>query len=184
MWFAHAIATAPLCAQSRNRAPIRRVNLRHSRDGAGSPHRAERAPAKEIAMPNRNDASHRLHRLLPMAVLALGLSLALSACASPRPAAEMASSAEQAAAGQPASEPATPTQPTPMPAAPTCNAEAAKSAIGKTADDATVERARTAAGGHTVRVLKPGQIITKEYMDGRVNLHVDEKNVIVDVGCG
>ncbi|MBW8811101.1 MAG: hypothetical protein JF591_20305, partial [Lysobacter sp.] len=38
--------------------------------------------------------------------------------------------------------------------------------------------------GHTVRVLKPGQMITKEYMDGRVNVHVDENNVIVDVGCG
>ncbi|ATE74093.1 hypothetical protein CNO08_23670 [Lysobacter capsici] len=56
--------------------------------------------------------------------------------------------------------------------------------VGKTADAATVERARTQAGGHTVRVLKPGQAITKEYMDGRVNVHVDENNVIVDVGCG
>jgi hypothetical protein len=134
-------------------------------------------------MSNRTDASHPLHRLLPMAVLVLSLPLALSACASPRAADEMSSSAGNAA-GQSASEPATPTQPTPMPAPPTCNAEAAKSAIGKTADAATVERARSAAGGHTVRVLKPGQAITKEYMDGRVNVHVDEHNIIVEVGCG
>lgn len=136
-------------------------------------------------MPNRIAASLPLHRLLPLAALAISLPIALSACASPRPAAEMPSSAEQAnAAAQTASEPATPTQTSPMPAPLTCNAEAAQSAIGKTADAATVERARTAAGGHTVRVLKPGQAITKEYLDGRVNVYVDEKNVIVEVGCG
>lgn len=134
-------------------------------------------------MPNRTAASHRNHRLLPAALLAAGLSLALSACAGSRPVEQMSSSAEQSSA--PASEPTSPTRPAPMPSPPTCKADAAKtSAIGQTADAATVERVRTAAGGLTVRVLKPGQMITKEYMDGRVNVHVDEKNVIVDVGCG
>ncbi|BAV95787.1 I78 family peptidase inhibitor [Lysobacter enzymogenes] len=127
-----------------------------------------------------------VRRLLPALCLAAALPLAMSACAASRPAAEMPSSAEQAvAAGQTVDEPAAPAQPAPLPPRPSCNADAAKSSlIGKTADAATVERARTAAGGHTVRVLKPGQMITKEYLDGRVNVHVDERNVIVDVGCG
>ncbi|QWP77450.1 Elastase inhibitor AFLEI Flags: Precursor [Lysobacter sp. K5869] len=126
-------------------------------------------------------------RFLPALCLAGALPLAMSACASSRPAAEMASSAEQAsAAGQTVAEPAAPAQPAPLPPRPSCNADAAKAAglIGKTADAATVERARAAAGGHTVRVLKPGQMITKEYLDGRVNVHVDERNAIVEIGCG
>lgn len=125
-------------------------------------------------------------RILPALCLAAALPLAMSACAGPRPAAEMPSSAEQsAAAGQMPVEPATPAQPTPPPPRSSCNAEAAKAgAIGKTADAATVERARAAAGGRTVRVLKPGQAITKEYLDGRVNVRVDANNVVVDVGCG
>lgn len=125
-------------------------------------------------------------RILSSLCLAAALPLAMSACAGPRPAAEMPSSAEQSgAAGQAAQEPAAPAQPAPLPPRPSCNAEAAKAGlIGKTADAATVERARAAAGGHSVRVLKPGQAITKEYLDGRVNVHVDENNLIVDIGCG
>ncbi|QQP95024.1 I78 family peptidase inhibitor [Lysobacter enzymogenes] len=130
-------------------------------------------------------ASRRTPRLFSALCLAAALPLAMSACAGPRPAADMPSSAEQSAAGQTAAEPAAPAEPAPLPPRPSCNADAAKSAlIGKTADAATVERARAAAGGHTVRVLKPGQMITKEYLDGRVNVHVDERNVIVDIGCG
>jgi len=127
-----------------------------------------------------------VRRLLPALCLAAALPLAMSACAASRPAAEMPSSAEQAsAAGQTVAEPAAPAQPAPLPPRPSCNADAAKAGlIGKTADAATIERARTAAGGHTVRVLKPGQMITKEYLDGRVNVHVDERNVIVEIGCG
>lgn len=124
---------------------------------------------------------HLPQRLLSAGLLAATLPLAMAACAGPRAAAEMPSSAEQGAAV----EPVAPGEPHPMPAPPRCNAEAAKAAaIGQTADAATVERVRVQAGGHTVRVLKPGQAITKEYLDGRVNVHVDEKNVIVEVGCG
>ncbi|ROU08937.1 I78 family peptidase inhibitor [Lysobacter enzymogenes] len=127
-----------------------------------------------------------VRRLLPALCLAAALPLAMSACAGPRAAAEMPSSTEQsAAAGQTPVEPTAPARPAPPPPRPSCNAEAAKAgAIGKTADAATVERARAAAGGHTVRVLKPGQAITKEYLDGRVNVRVDENNVVVEIGCG
>ncbi|QWF16882.1 I78 family peptidase inhibitor [Lysobacter capsici] len=124
-------------------------------------------------------------RLLSGAVLAATLPLAMAACAGPRGADEMSSSAPNSDDQGAAVKPIAVGEPHPMPAPRTCNADAAKAAlVGKTADTATVERARTQAGGHTVRVLKPGQMITKEYMDGRVNVHVDENNVIVDVGCG
>lgn len=131
-------------------------------------------------------SQHRLplHRLLSSAVLAVSLPLAMAACAGPRAADEMPSAAVEPAAAQNPGNVA-PGEPSPMPSRPTCNAAPAKaSLVGKTADAATVEQAKTSAGGHTVRVLKPGQMITKEYLDGRVNVHVDENNVIVDIGCG
>ncbi|MEI2457285.1 I78 family peptidase inhibitor [Lysobacter firmicutimachus] len=125
-----------------------------------------------------------LQRLLAAAALAGSLSLALSACAGTPRADEMPSSTEPApspadsaaiAAGEPA----------PPPPRPHCNAELAQAhAAGKTADTATVERARVDAGGDVVRVLKPGQFVTKEYREGRVNVYVDENNVVISVSCG
>ena len=47
-----------------------------------------------------------------------------------------------------------------------------------------VEQARIAAGADVVRTLKPGQVITMEYHASRLNLSVDENNVVVDVSCG
>lgn len=47
-----------------------------------------------------------------------------------------------------------------------------------------VERARVAAGARTARVLKPGQMVTMEYLPGRLNIDVDERNVITNLRCG
>lgn len=60
-----------------------------------------------------------------------------------------------------------------------CNADAAKpGAIGKLANADVVERARMA------RVLKPGQMVTMEYAEGRLNIDVDARNVITNLRCG
>lgn len=154
-------------------------------------------------LPAARALSNRLlsNRLLSAGLLAATLPLALAACAGPRTADEMPSSAESSSSASnssesspteqgtsppaPGAQPIAVGEPHPMPAPRSCNADAAKAAaIGQTADAATVERVRVQAGGHTVRVLKPGQAITKEYLDGRVNVHVDANNVIVEVGCG
>lgn len=66
-----------------------------------------------------------------------------------------------------------------------CDAEAAKSqAIGKAATAEVIERARKDAGARLVRVIKPGQMVTMEYIEGRLNIDVDEANVIVNLRCG
>ena len=66
-----------------------------------------------------------------------------------------------------------------------CNAEAAKpEALGKAATAEVIERARIDAGAQMVRVLKPGQMVTMEYREGRLNIDVDEANVIVNLRCG
>ena len=70
------------------------------------------------------------------------------------------------------------------PAQASCNHEAAQSVVGQTATAATVERARQLAGARIARVLKPGQMVTMEYLEGRLNIYVDEKNVITSVRCG
>lgn len=74
--------------------------------------------------------------------------------------------------------------PTP-PAAMSCNADAAKpGAMGKVATADVVERARVDAGARTVRVLKPGQMVTMEYAEGRLNIDVDVRNVVTNLRCG
>ncbi len=74
--------------------------------------------------------------------------------------------------------------PTP-PQSASCNAEAAKpAAIGKVATAEAVERARNDAGARMARVIKPGQMVTMEFIEGRLNIDVDARNVITHVRCG
>ncbi len=70
------------------------------------------------------------------------------------------------------------------PMAASCNADAAQSVTGKAATSDVVEQARTQAGAEVARVLKPGQVVTMEYREGRLNVHVDANNVIESVRCG
>lgn len=82
---------------------------------------------------------------------------------------------------------ATPTpEPEPTPAFPEgqCNTEAAQAYVGKTADAATMEAARKAAGAGVARTLSPGQIVTMEYRGDRLNLHIDGDRTITRIGCG
>jgi hypothetical protein len=65
-----------------------------------------------------------------------------------------------------------------------CNADAARSAIGKTATADVVEQARIAAGAEVARTLKPGQMVTMEFRAGRLNIDVDADNRITNVRCG
>ena len=65
-----------------------------------------------------------------------------------------------------------------------CDAAAAQGAVGKEATPALVEKARHDAGAETARVLTPGQVVTLEFREGRLNLHVDGDNVVTRVTCG
>jgi hypothetical protein len=65
-----------------------------------------------------------------------------------------------------------------------CNAEAARAAIGREATPDVVERARIDAGADIARVLRPGQVVTMEYREGRLNIDVNERNAIIGLRCG
>lgn len=65
-----------------------------------------------------------------------------------------------------------------------CNAAGARFAVGKSADAALVEQARSRSGAYMARVLRPGQAVTMEFNAQRLNLDVDTANVVTRARCG
>ncbi|HTH08584.1 I78 family peptidase inhibitor [Acidovorax sp.] len=91
--------------------------------------------------------------------------------------------------GQPAASPGpAPSTTAPSPAAPApiaeCNAQPAQFAVGQNSTAAVMESARVRSGAHMARILRPGQMITKEFNAQRLNLEVDGSGRIVAVRCG
>lgn len=72
----------------------------------------------------------------------------------------------------------------PPPASGSCNAEAARAAIGQAPTDAVVEQARVASGSRSVRVIHPGMAVTMDYREDRLNIDVNERGAIVGLRCG
>jgi hypothetical protein len=72
----------------------------------------------------------------------------------------------------------------PQPGAGQCNADGASAYVGKAADATTIEAARKAAGAQRVRTIKPGQMVTMEYLEGRLNLYLDANGNIERIACG
>lgn len=66
----------------------------------------------------------------------------------------------------------------------TCNAEPAQSHIGKPASDANVQAAFKASGAKTMRSIKPGQAVTMDYRQDRVNVYQDASGNIERISCG
>jgi len=65
-----------------------------------------------------------------------------------------------------------------------CNADAAATYVGRRASADNIEGARKAAGADIARTLSPGQVVTMEYRDGRLNLHIDAARTITRITCG
>jgi len=65
-----------------------------------------------------------------------------------------------------------------------CNADGARFAVGQPLTPQLEAAARVRSGAGTVRVRKPGEAVTMELDGGRLNLHVDARNRVTDVGCG
>ncbi len=65
-----------------------------------------------------------------------------------------------------------------------CEASGAEFAVGKPASVGLLEQARKASGAQTARVLKPNDVVTLEYRSERLNLHADDKGVIIRANCG
>ena len=74
----------------------------------------------------------------------------------------------------------------PLPGVPTgeCSAKGLDDLVGRYATPALVDRAKRRAGASVARVLRPGQVVTMEYLNGRLNVNVDEKNRVKNFTCG
>lgn len=70
------------------------------------------------------------------------------------------------------------------PATAQCHPDAAQSLVGQPATSQNVELARQRAGAQVARVLKPDQVVTMEFREGRLNIYVDASNVITRIACG
>ena len=82
------------------------------------------------------------------------------------------------------STPAPATGPTGAPRGDLCNAQAAQSFVGQNSTAKVVEAARVKSGALMARILRPGQMVTKEFDAQRLNLEVDANGRIVAVRCG
>ena len=65
-----------------------------------------------------------------------------------------------------------------------CNAQPAKFAVGQSSTATVMESARVRSGAQMARILRPGQITTKEFNAQRLNLEVDATGRIIAVRCG
>jgi Flp pilus assembly protein TadD len=81
----------------------------------------------------------------------------------------------------PASADAAPPQPAPVVH---CNAQPAQFAVGKASTASVMETARARSGAQIARILRPGQMVTKEFNAQRLNLQVDESGRVLSVSCG
>lgn len=84
--------------------------------------------------------------------------------------------------GAPASPPAA--APVWVPTGGTCSAAPAQSAIGQNATASVMEQARKRSGALMARIVRPGQMLTKEFNAEQLNLEVDGAGRIVAVRCG
>lgn len=65
-----------------------------------------------------------------------------------------------------------------------CDASDLTFLIGKTLDATLSARARDASGAKSVRVIRPGQMVTMDYVPERLNIEVDATGNITAVRCG
>ncbi len=65
-----------------------------------------------------------------------------------------------------------------------CDADPAQALVGQNYTSSIDQEARALSGSKTVRTLRPDQVITMEYDPERINLRLDERDVITTVGCG
>ena len=76
------------------------------------------------------------------------------------------------------------TQPEAVASGGPCTADAAQAWLGKPASAANVDAAFKASGAKTLRTLKPGDAMTMDYREDRVNVLQDAAGNIERISCG
>jgi hypothetical protein len=69
-------------------------------------------------------------------------------------------------------------------AAGACHADRVAWAVGKVADQEVMGRVWRESGSGLIRPIAPGQAVTRDFRQDRINVHIDSDNVITQVACG
>jgi hypothetical protein len=65
-----------------------------------------------------------------------------------------------------------------------CDAEAVQHLVGERITTEMAEEAREQAGAEHLRVTQPNQPVTMDYNSQRLNIDIDEDDVILRLSCG
>ncbi len=65
-----------------------------------------------------------------------------------------------------------------------CGGGKVRPLIGRTYDEALAGEVQRLSGAGAIRWIRPGQAITMDYRDDRLNLELDQADRIVRVRCG
>ena len=65
-----------------------------------------------------------------------------------------------------------------------CDAQPAQGLIGRPASAELAAEAQRLSGAEMVRWLQPGQAVTMEYRQGRLNIMLDKDNRVESINCG
>ena len=65
-----------------------------------------------------------------------------------------------------------------------CDLDAIQQAIGQPFDEAKVSQLQSDSGARQVRVLRPGDMATMDHRPDRLNLHINDQNIIEALRCG
>lgn len=66
----------------------------------------------------------------------------------------------------------------------TCTADKASHVVGRHIEPALEREAMESSGADTLRVIQPGQAITKDYRAERLNLQLNDYGTVVRAYCG
>lgn len=65
-----------------------------------------------------------------------------------------------------------------------CDLDAIQYALGEQFDEANVPQLQSDSSARQVRVLRPGDMATMDHRPDRLNIHLDDQDVINDLRCG
>ena len=65
-----------------------------------------------------------------------------------------------------------------------CDASKAASLVGKTRSDALGAEAMRLSGAASLRWIRPGDMVTMDYREDRLNIELDERSRVARLRCG
>ena len=114
--------------------------------------------------------------------LSLGAALLVAGCSTFSP--QGPASSPPPAASKPAPPAPEPIGKTTAPPGDICDAKPAQGVLGQQPTVKVIEQARVRSGARMARVLRPGQMVTKEFDQQRLNLELDASGKIIAARCG